>query len=449
MKALVRVLPRVYGRCVACPVPSRLQSASCVRHKTIAVALSGGVDSSVAALLLKRQGHKIFGIYMKNWEEEEEKGENKQVKHCSSAQDLLDVKSTCKQLDMELKQVNFVKEYWTDVFEPMLDGYLSDLTPNPDVACNRQIKFKLLLQHAFKLGADYLATGHYARLDHACDGTKLLRARDYNKDQSYFLSNVDGKCFDRVLFPLGDLLKSEVRNIAIEAHLPSARKRESMGLCFVGKRNFEDFISNYIPDDDPDVRSKMGNFVDLETGQVYGAHKGTHFYTIGKGARISGAPTKLYVCEKRGSDIMVVPGTNHDALLSLSCLVGPPHWISGKLPEELAAGGEFRCQCRLRNLGDIVPCSLRVMSQERIREGSLPEKTCKYYNLRVPRGGEEGELLILEVRFEEPQYAVAPGQVCSFYQGDECLGCGAILKSGPSLWAQRQQAADGDSLAGP
>eukprot|EP00960_Hanusia_phi_P026209 746124-Hanusia_phi.AAC.2 len=399
------------GRLTCVGVGRRLAPLAGVRYKTIAVALSGGVDSSVAALLLKRQGHRIFGIYMRNWEEEEEKGENKRLKHCSSAQDLLDVKSTCKQLGIELKQVSFVKEYWTEVFEPMLAGYLSDLTPNPDVACNRQIKFNLLLEHAFKLGADCLATGHYARLQHDSDGTKLLRAKDRTKDQAYFLSNVDGKSFSRVLFPLGDLLKSEVRNIALEADLPSARKRESMGLCFIGKRDFEDFISDYISEEDPEVQSKIGHFVDLETGQVYGAHKGTHLYTIGKRARIGGASTKLYVCEKRGSDIMVVGGNKHDALFSTTCLVGPPHWISGKVPEELSARKELSCQCQLRNLGDVVDCRLRVVSKGDLKRYPLPEKTRKFYNLSLPELDGGGDERMIEVCFTEPQYAVAPGRL--------------------------------------
>ena len=277
----------------------------------IAVAMSGGVDSSVAAWLLKEAGHDVMGIHMINWDEDEEKGMHTEVSgHCSSAQDLLDARRTCDVLGIPFKQVRFVREYWTEVFEPMVDLYMSGVTPNPDVACNREIKFKSLLQQAQALGAGLLATGHYARLRYSPHGASLLQARDHSKDQSYFLSAVPGSALAKAVFPLGDLLKEEVRQLAVRAALPSAHKRESMGLCFVGRRRFDHFLSNYIPDcpgpnanapspcatrAGPAEEQEDGQFVCAETGQRLGRHRGIHLYTIGQGARISGAKVGVRV----------------------------------------------------------------------------------------------------------------------------------------------------------
>ncbi len=251
----------------------------------VAVALSGGVDSSVAALLLKREGYNLIGIHMRNWDEEEELGEHRGPGVCSAAQDLLDVKNTCRALDIPLREVNFVREYWTRVFEPTLEGYCAGITPNPDIMCNREIKFDPLLKAALDLGASALATGHYARISppqYENGPARLLCAADDFKDQTYFLSSVCGRRLAHVKFPIGHLRKSEVRAIAIERGLPSAAKRESMGLCFVGKRDFKSFISQYVPP------GKPGRFVTVE-GQDMGPHDGAHLYTVGQGARIGGA----------------------------------------------------------------------------------------------------------------------------------------------------------------
>lgn len=249
--------------------------------------MSGGVDSSVAALLLQQAGYEIFGMHMRNWDEEEEKGEHRGPGVCSGAQDLADAKDTCRALGIEMQEVSFVQEYWMRVFEPTLEGYRSGLTPNPDVMCNREIKFDALLDAALGLGAVALATGHYARIDYkplALESgvARLLRGIDERKDQSYFLSSVSGERLARSVFPLGSLLKSEVREMALQAGLPSARKKDSMGLCFIGKRNFKSFLSQYVPPAEP------GRFVSVD-GEDLGPNQGAHLYTVGQGAKIGGA----------------------------------------------------------------------------------------------------------------------------------------------------------------
>ena len=340
---------RVSGRTCAVPELPRIELPPSLAgaRRRIAVAMSGGVDSSVTAWLLKQAGHDVFGIHMRNWEEEEERGMHREVSgQCSSMQDLLDAARTCRALDIPLKEVRFVREYWTDVFEPMVDMYMAGVTPNPDVACNREIKFKSLLEQAHVLGAELLATGHYAKLRYTPCGTHLLQARDASKDQSYFLSSVPGRAFDTVVFPLGGLLKEEVRRLAAHAVLPTAHKRESMGLCFVGRRRFDQFLNDYVPGSPPPSSRASdstapgahsaelgGRFVCGETGRDLGPHRGQHLYTIGQGAKIAGAAAKWYVAEKRGPHLVLVPHTDHAALYTLSLIAGPIHWIAGHAPD--------------------------------------------------------------------------------------------------------------------
>ena len=298
------------------PLEVPISTVSGQGRPTIAVAMSGGVDSSVAAWLLRDAGFSVFGVHMVNWDQEEEQGMHAEASgHCSAAQDQLDARRTCDALGIQLKQVRFVREYWTDVFQPMVDLYMAGVTPNPDVACNREIKFKCLLEQARLLGADLLATGHYARLHYSAHGTRLLRAKDAAKDQSYFLSSVDGRAFDRVIFPLGGLLKEEVRALAAQAALPTAWKRESMGLCFVGRRRFDRFITDYVPDDpsstttatdaaagpSASVTEEGGQFVCVESGRRLGKHRGLHLYTIGQGAKISGAQVLRFIISVRAA----------------------------------------------------------------------------------------------------------------------------------------------------
>src|SRR5688500_16054230 len=231
------------------------------------VALSGGVDSAVTALLLKEQGHDVQGLYMTNWTEDEEG-------YCTAAQDFQDALKIAQRLGIALHHVNFAREYRDQVFEYFLDTYKAGRTPNPDVLCNREIKFGVCLDYARRLGAHRFATGHYARLAHAAPGTELLKARDADKDQSYFLHGVDRRHFERVLFPLGELAKPEVRTLAREAGLPVFDKPDSTGICFIGERPFREFLQRYIPTTPGDIVT--------EAGEIVGQHRGLAFYTLGQ-----------------------------------------------------------------------------------------------------------------------------------------------------------------------
>ena len=254
--------------------------------KTVVVGMSGGVDSSVSALLLKRQGYRVIGMFMKNWEEKDEEGV------CHSTRDFDDVVKVCKQLDIPFYSVNFVEEYRNQVFSHFLAELEAGFTPNPDILCNREIKFKAFLEKALHLGADFLATGHYCRKCEASNPPKLLKGADPNKDQSYFLYTITPHSLQKVLFPVGHLLKSEVRQIAKEFGLATAEKKDSTGICFIGKRDFKDFTSRYLG-------YKPGKFENLK-GDVIGQHDGIAFYTIGqrKGLRIGGPGDAWFVVGK-------------------------------------------------------------------------------------------------------------------------------------------------------
>jgi tRNA (5-methylaminomethyl-2-thiouridylate)-methyltransferase len=258
------------------------------RHRaTVAVGVSGGVDSAVAAMLLKEQGHEVVGVHMRNWDAAEEGSAE-----CME-REARDARRVCAQLGIGFHEVSFVREYWHEIFEPFLDGYESGGTPNPDVACNRHIKFDHFLAHARALGADGVATGHYARLERDADGaTRLLAAVDAVKDQSYFLATVQQEALRSTRFPIGHLLKSEVRAMAAAASLHPAAKRDSTGICFIGKRNFGAFLEGYLP-------QTAGPFVCVESGSVVGEHKGYALYTTGQRARVPGCATRWYVVDKR------------------------------------------------------------------------------------------------------------------------------------------------------
>eukprot|EP00966_Prymnesium_polylepis_P156579 3617752-Prymnesium_polylepis.1 len=254
---------------------------------TVAVGVSGGVDSSVAALMLKRQGHDVIGVHMTNWDAREELRGDEGASSCIE-QERKDAQQVCLALGIGFHEVDFVREYWQLVFEPFLQGYRNGATPNPDVACNRHIKFDRFYAHALGLGADHVATGHYAQLRHEPGGggrVQMLRARDEGKDQTYFLSHVQQPPLRRVLFPLGGLPKAGVRQLAAEAGLHVASKKDSVGICFVGKRRFDDFIANYIA-------CEPGPFVCVETGMTVGTHRGHPLYTPGAKARIGGLPER-------------------------------------------------------------------------------------------------------------------------------------------------------------
>lgn len=303
-------------------------------RKRIAVAMSGGVDSSVCAWLLAAQGHEVVAMYMRNWDARDETGE------CQADRDWRDVRRVHRQLPTpqgphpEPVEWNFSKDYWNEVFVPFLETYSAGLTPNPDVACNRFVKFGVFLERALQLGVDYVATGHYARRIDGPAGSGgpplLVCAADPRKDQTYFLSQVPGAALGRVLFPLGGMTKSEVRIVAERAGVATAHKRESMGICFVGKkRRFADFLGQY-------VELTPGKFVSLD-GKVLGQHQGAEAFTIGQGARIPGiraTGTRFFVAGKCGGDLIVCPGTDHPALFrpALTVRAHDFHWVAGRSP---------------------------------------------------------------------------------------------------------------------
>lgn len=354
--------------------------------KTIIVGMSGGVDSSVSALLLKQQGYRVIGLFMKNWEEKDQAGQ------CTSAADYEDVMRVCEAIDIPYYGVNFVKEYWDHVFSQVLEDFQRGITPNPDVLCNREIKFKMLLDKALELGGDCLATGHYCQLRTTSTGdTQLLRGADSNKDQSYFLYMVGEQALKKAAFPIGGMTKTEVRAIAKKYNLPTAEKKDSTGVCFIGERNFKEFISQFIP-------KNPGNFEDL-SGKRLGRHDGVNFYTIGqrKGLGIGGAGEAWFVVAKDldRNVVILAQGEGHPALLKKDVVVQGLHWVSDKGMPELP----YRCTGKLRYRQVDQPCWIQKA---------------------------EGGCLFVE--FDEPQRAVTPGQSLVFYQGDVCLGGGVIAQ---------------------
>ena len=348
------------------------------------IALSGGVDSAVAALLLAQQGHAVECLHMSNWDDDDG--------YCDAATDLQDARRICDQLGLPLHQVSFAREYRESVFNDFLQETRAGRTPNPDILCNREIKFGILRRYAERLGGMALATGHYARLDAADGEPLLLKAVDQQKDQSYFLHAVAAKDFSNVSFPLGALTKSEVRDLAAAAGLSVAAKRDSTGICFIGERPFGEFLSRFI-------EPKPGPIVS-EAGKIIGEHRGLHLYTLGqrKGIGIGGkedsAETPWYVAAKRSAsnELVVVQGHDNPALYSDWLKTGPMHWIGPK-PAGFRAGEPFRC-----------------LAKTRYRQA---DQTCSL--LETAAG-------TTEVVFDRPQRAVTPGQYVVFYFGDRCLG---------------------------
>jgi tRNA-specific 2-thiouridylase len=347
--------------------------------KTVVVGMSGGVDSSVSALLLKQQGYRVIGLFMKNWEETDERGQ------CKATKEYEDVVRVCEQLEIPYYSVNFVEEYQRSVFDQFLASLRSGLTPNPDVLCNREIKFKVFLQKAKELGADYLATGHYCRTD--SEG-KLFKGVDPDKDQSYFLHAVTNKALRSTLFPIGDMPKTRVREIAREHNLATAQKKDSTGICFIGKRDFKPFVSQFI-------QYKSGNFETL-SGKIVGKHDGSAFYTIGqrKGIGIGGEGDAWFVVGKdHGRNIVFVEqGIDHPALYANKLSADQLTWIEGNPPLS-----PYRCTAKIRY--------------------RQPDQACLITSIDTG---------IASVTFDEPQRAISPGQSIVFYQGDLCLGGGAI-----------------------
>lgn len=359
-------------------------------RKTVVVGMSGGVDSSLCALLLKQQGYNVIGLFMKNWEELDEHGV------CQSSKEFEDVVQVCEQIGIPYYSVNFVKEYQKDVFVNFLDQYAKGFTPNPDVLCNREIKFKALLERALALGGDYLATGHYCQTLHRDPYTYLLKGADPAKDQSYFLHSVLSEALHKVLFPIGHLTKKEVRALAKENGLATSEKKDSTGICFIGERDFRPFLSQYLA-------PKEGTFQTL-AGKVVGTHQGAAYYTIGqrKGMGIGGPGEAWFVVGKHMEEniVFVEQGSHHPALFSDGLIAAELTWVTAPPSAQPLA-----CQSKIRYRQPDQPCLI-----EQISDGKAV------------------------VSFPIPQRAITPGQSIVFYEGNICLGGGIIQSAGPSYY---------------
>ncbi len=353
----------------------------------VVVGMSGGVDSSVSAILLKNQGYDVVGLFMRNWDSSVNNdflgNPNLNNNICPQEEDYNDALKVCEKIGIPLYRVDFVKEYWDYVFTYFLDELKKGRTPNPDVMCNKYIKFDMFEKKAFELGADYIATGHYARL---IDG-KLYKGLDHNKDQSYFLSQVSEDKLAKVIFPVGDLEKTEVRKIAKEYDLITASKKDSTGICFIGERNFTKFLENYLP-------NNPGDIVNIDTNEVLGKHIGLMYYTIGqrRGLNIGGTKDRMFVCKKDldKNILYVAIGDENKYLLSYAALI-----------EHV-------------NLIDELPS--KCMAKFRYRQPDNEVYTEKL---------DDGNIL---VKYPQGIKAVTEGQACVFYDGDECLGGGIIKK---------------------
>ncbi|HUP92049.1 MAG TPA: tRNA 2-thiouridine(34) synthase MnmA [Solimonas sp.] len=350
----------------------------------VIVGMSGGVDSSVAALLLKERGYRVSGLFMVNWTEDEQG-------YCSAADDFQDARAVCEELGIPLHRADFSAEYRQRVFDRFLADYAAGRTPNPDVLCNREVKFQPFREHALRLGADWIATGHYARIEHRDDGPCLLRSLSDDKDQTYFLAAVAPEHLQRVLFPVGELTKPQVREIARKAGLATHRKKDSTGICFIGERNFREFLAQYLA-------PRSGPMVD-DAGKPVGEHRGLMFYTLGQrrglsiGGRRGAREAPWYVIEKRAESntLVVSQDPQHPRLLAREVRTRPFHWIHK--PESMPPA----LQARIRHRQALQECSVELLD-----DGSAV------------------------VRFVQAQRAAAPGQYLALYRGEECLGCGEI-----------------------
>ncbi|UCH38969.1 MAG: tRNA 2-thiouridine(34) synthase MnmA [Gammaproteobacteria bacterium] len=352
----------------------------------IIVGMSGGVDSSVSAYLLLQQGYQVEGLFMKNWEEDDTE------EYCSASVDLADAQQVCDRLGIPLHTVNFSGEYWDNVFEYFLHEYRIGRTPNPDIMCNREIKFKAFLDHAQMLGAERIATGHYVRVRRRGEYFELLRGLDQNKDQSYFLYALDQRQIGHALFPVGELDKSAVRDIARQQGFQVAAKKDSTGICFIGERKFRDFLQRFIP-------AQPGEIVTID-GTVIGEHSGLMYYTIGQrqglgiGGTDSGSDEPWYVVDKRlqQNQLVVAQGLNHPLLFHSHCRITDLHWIAQ--PVEQAG---FACSAKIRY--------------------RQQDSACRLVEI-------DGASAV--VAFEQKQRAITPGQALVFYLAEQCLGGGVI-----------------------
>ena len=364
--------------------------------KKVVIGMSGGVDSSVAAILLQQQGYEVIGLFMRNWDslaDGELNGPTTTSGICPQEEDYNDALAVCEKLNIPLHRKDFVKEYWDNVFSYFLEELKKGRTPNPDIMCNKYIKFDKFKEEAKRLGADYIATGHYARMK----DKKLLRGVDSNKDQTYFLSQVSGEQLENVLFPIGDMEKSEVRKIAEEYDLITAHKKDSTGICFIGERNFKNFLKNYLP-------NQSGDVVNIDTNEVIGKHIGLMNYTIGqrKGLNIGGCKDKMFVVGKDLSKniLYISLGEDNDYLVSTSCLVEDINYLGDEIIT--------KCTAKFRYRQEDIEVELEWL--------------------------ENNEVL---VKYPQGVKAVTPGQACVFYDKEICLGGGIIKevrKNNEKLW---------------
>ena len=365
--------------------------------KKVVIGMSGGVDSSVAAIKLKEQGYEVIGLFMRNWDSmmdgEYDGAPVSNQGICPQEVDYNDAKAVCDKLGIPLYRKDFIKEYWDYVFTYFLDELKKGRTPNPDIMCNKYIKFDMFAKEAKKLGADYIATGHYARIENG----KLLKAVDENKDQTYFLSQVSKEQLKNVLFPIGDMVKPEVRKIALENDLLTAKKKDSTGICFIGERNFSNFLKNYLP-------NTPGDIVNIDTNEVIGKHIGLMYYTIGqrRGLDIGGTKDRMFVVGKDldKNILYICIGEDNDYLISDSCIIEDVNYLGNKKITE--------CNAKFRYRQKDNPVSLEWL--------------------------DNGEIL---VKYPQGVKSVTPGQACVLYDGEECLGGGIIktvMKNNEKLW---------------
>ena len=355
------------------------------QDQTVIVGMSGGVDSSVAALMLIEAGYRVEGLFMKNWEEDDG------TEYCTAKEDLADAQSVADQLGIRLHSANFAAEYWDGVFDHFLSEYRAGRTPNPDILCNREIKFRAFLDYATQLGADLIATGHYVQTDAKGGTTRLRKGVDGNKDQSYFLHQVDHQALGRSLFPVGNVDKTLVREKAASAGFVTARKKDSTGICFIGERRFRDFLKQYLP-------AQPGPIVSVD-GDELGEHEGLMYHTIGQrqGLRIGGLANRpeapWYVVDKNVPDnvLVVAQGNEHPALFKTQLTATDVIWISGEPPTL-----PLSCHAKIRYRQADQPCEVSASDSK------------------------------VQVSFTTPQRAVTPGQSVVFYEGDICLGGGVI-----------------------